>query len=387
MIQTIIPIVSHFSSNITVFFAKNFLNASLSVGIVYEFSQFATPQQASPNSPITPKFKPIITKADTLEAIKVPVQKGKSTQPSKDDSLESLQMLASKDLLSKLDSFMIDGEDIPLDEGSPEKYYNLIKVNPSLPVLTDLNEKLQKCEEDWLSDFITLGGLELLTETLTLQTRKKSVDPLDIEVNVQIVECITLLLNEQVGLNEAMEVKGFFDTVAMSLDNDSVQVQNTVLKILATGCCFGTEGHSKVLHAFEMYKEKHRERRRFTNLVFMLQLDNLEVKVNVMALINAVVNIPKKISERLDLRKEFLDLGVKELASAMKVIGSEDLDQQLNLFLEEMEDDQLDVQVENVGFFFLFNNSSFFIECEKKTGGHLRSGGSCRIDQESTRAN
>ena len=265
-----------------------------------------------------------------------------------EDDLSSLSFQASGsiDLLSILNEYNI--EDLPTEEeGTPEKYYNLIKVNPSLNVLIDFNEKLQNCDEDFISDFVVLGGLELLSETLVLNTRNNFKNEQD-DLNIQMAESIETLLNEQIGLNEAMEIKNFFVNIALCLDNESPQVLNVLLKILAAGCCFGTEGHSKVINAFESYKERHKERKRFMHLVTLLENDSVVIKINVMALINAIVSISSNLSERVELRKEFLALGVKNIAHSLKIIDNEDLDQQLNIFLEEMEDDIADVTVNNV---------------------------------------
>jgi hypothetical protein len=67
-----------------------------------------------------------------------------------------------------------------------------------------------------------------------------------------------------------------------------------------------------------------------------------------LTLINAIVNFPKETETRTKIRKEFLDLKMLQILDTLKILGRKEIDTQINVFLEELEEDQQQVSFNNI---------------------------------------
>lgn len=63
-----------------------------------------------------------------------------------------------------------------------------------------------------------------------------------------------------------------------------------------------------------------------------------------MSLINAIVNLPISLAKRCSLRQEFLNLDLLNIMIILRVESSVDLDTQLDVFMEEMEEDEAELK-------------------------------------------
>lgn len=66
------------------------------------------------------------------------------------------------------------------------------------------------------------------------------------------------------------------------------------------------------------FKAVKREKARFNQLLVILKRSkSVELKTNALGLVNAVVNVPSDIDQRMHYRNEFIRLGIKRILKVM----------------------------------------------------------------------
>ena len=86
----------------------------------------------------------------------------------------------------------------------PELCINLLRI-PSLKNFSSLHPKLAKCSTEWMSDFLSLGGLDVLLNALEILSARLSASSrhfafMDAFVAIECVQCVKEVLNSQGGV-------------------------------------------------------------------------------------------------------------------------------------------------------------------------------------------
>lgn len=86
----------------------------------------------------------------------------------------------------------------------PELCINLLRI-PSLKNFSALHPKLAKCSSEWMWEFLSLGGLEILMNALEILSMRLSAESghfvfMDAFVAVECVQCIKEVLNSHAGV-------------------------------------------------------------------------------------------------------------------------------------------------------------------------------------------
>jgi len=86
----------------------------------------------------------------------------------------------------------------------PELCINLLRI-PSLKNFSALHPKLAKCSADWMTEFLALGGLDVLMNALEILSVRLSssnyhVGFMDAFVAIECVQCIKEVLNSEAGV-------------------------------------------------------------------------------------------------------------------------------------------------------------------------------------------
>lgn len=100
-----------------------------------------------------------------------------------------------------------------------------------------------------------------------------------------------------------------------------------------------------MLAAFSTYRTTKREKVRFAHLTESLRSSSDPEYITIcLALINAVVNSPEEIDERVNLRNEFLRQGLDDLLGQVKkqyrLEDEPDLHTQIDVFEDELASDK-----------------------------------------------
>ncbi|CAG8718635.1 10240_t:CDS:2, partial [Funneliformis mosseae] len=124
------------------------------------------------------------------------------------------------------------------------------------------------------------------------------------------------------------------------------KLRSQVADVLAAICVISLKGHELVLSAFSDFRQIYEEKFRFQYLIETLRgkkEDNstlMEHKTAYLRLINAIVNSPEEVEERMLLRDEFYRRGLSEVFAIFKTSNPpESLLTQIHLYEEENQDD------------------------------------------------
>ena len=105
-----------------------------------------------------------------------------------------------------------------------------------------------------------------------------------------------------------------------SLSTRNHKLRAQVADVLAALCVLSLEGHRLVLNALSDFRNIHEEKYRFEHLVETLTNNDdeedssfVEYKTACLSLINAIVNSPEEVEERVVLREEFTRRGLEEV--------------------------------------------------------------------------
>ncbi len=158
---------------------------------------------------------------------------------------------------------------------------------------------------------------------------------------VCVVKCIKVLVNERFGLKAAIETTDFTKTlISIAANCPDLKIRRKLPKILAAICCSGVAGHLQILDALEAVKLKKKEKSKFKWIVKAISIEeDCKLKSDYLTLVNVIVNFPNDLAIRIQWRNEFISLGLLDFFPGLELMDFPALNQQLNLFRDEMAED------------------------------------------------
>eukprot|EP01102_Stenamoeba_stenopodia_P002614 TRINITY_DN1246_c0_g1_i5.p1 TRINITY_DN1246_c0_g1~~TRINITY_DN1246_c0_g1_i5.p1 ORF type:complete len:916 (-),score=334.07 TRINITY_DN1246_c0_g1_i5:158-2905(-) len=231
---------------------------------------------------------------------------------------------------------------------TPAEFVSCLKIEPLPRILQDLRSFLQ--DPEWLQKFIDLDGLIVLIDNLVLKSRKFKKTNMDLSVEIECVKCLKLLLNDEYGLKASFTLGvNFFGPFSLSIESDNKRMRRKIPKIMSSVAAYSQQGHDSIIEACDYFKKIKNERLRFQKIVKMLSTEeDLEFRTNILLLINALINFPPEVENRIAIREEFLRLNLKEIIETLKSEEDEALFTQVEQFIQEMEKDQKEVQMRGI---------------------------------------
>ena len=111
----------------------------------------------------------------------------------------------------------------------PELCISLLRI-PSLKNFSALHPKLSKCSTQWMSEFLSLGGLDVLMNALEILSVRLSAQNCHIAftdafVALECVQCIKEVLNSQAGVLYFLSSP---DLVCQSINTNTCKKINVV---------------------------------------------------------------------------------------------------------------------------------------------------------------
>jgi len=256
-------------------------------------------------------------------------------------------------------------------EDSPQYWASKLKAEPSHQLLRDLRIVLGGESLPWLHEFIEVGGLAQLIETLgvvehNIHRRSATEGTLakqdeQIQMQHECVRCLETLLNNKTGLQGVINTEGGLRKLVLCIDMPE-EWRLRVLKILTVLSLMGSDGHRLVIDGFTYFRQVKKEKTRFETLLKHFDAaPSVENSTLYLTFINAIINSPNDIDLRLALRNEFNKLGIENIIKRLKdQLAKEndvDLETQIDTFEEEGKDDfkelterfqDLDININNV---------------------------------------
>ncbi|GAM25562.1 hypothetical protein SAMD00019534_087370 [Acytostelium subglobosum LB1] len=205
--------------------------------------------------------------------------------------------------------------------------------------LSSLIVMLRTKQISWVSNFINMDGINLILQQLLLKKKENRED---------CVRAIAVLMNSPVGLQAVSSQPLTAKCLAMVINAPqqfNLKARASAIELLTVMCIdkWVPGGYSMVLKALTKKKEK----KRFAVFVkFIRENSSLEMKTKVLCFINVLIHEPEETGVRVNIRSEFLRLGLWEhLSTLKKELAPEDLLlTQIEIFEEMMEEDNQEME-------------------------------------------
>ncbi|KAL6077823.1 Diaphanous [Balamuthia mandrillaris] len=171
--------------------------------------------------------------------------------------------------------------------------------------------------------------------------------PSDEQIEWECIRCVETVLNTELGFELIFEVPQLLEDLALFLDSSNVQVRAKIPQIFAAICLYSPEAHELILRSMTFFKEAKKEKARFERLVRSLTDpgNSVQYKVHCMCLINHMIDGVTEVEHRVELREEFVRLGLLDLMRPLRMHRSKELDSQLDHFLAQAEKDNAESSV------------------------------------------
>ncbi|TPX32726.1 hypothetical protein SmJEL517_g04199 [Synchytrium microbalum] len=260
------------------------------------------------------------------------------------------EMALPEDKLSAMRSMPLDRKwgTVDGEKSTPKKYVEVLKGSLQAK---ELARELQSLEVDlrgepisWVKEFVAEQGLPLLLDLQKKLFTKSNPSADEKEAQNHCVRSLKAMMNNTYGLITTMQYPDGINNIALALASPSLKVQTLVLEVLAA-VCFVTNGHGLILKSMHYYAEVMKHKYRFQKLLLNLDEDSTEVsdesyaylecQIGCLALINAIVNSPEELDQRVILRNEFMDLGILDKLPALRLIDNSNVRTQLQIFEDE----------------------------------------------------
>ncbi|XP_070554541.1 inverted formin-2-like [Ptychodera flava] len=241
----------------------------------------------------------------------------------------------------------MDDEQCNLDNCHTELCVKLLCV-PTVQNYAGLKHRLSNCTKEWMDEFLELGGLGLLLESLERLCDRGYSSFADAFLQLECVGCIKAVLNSKSGIDfiiETREIKHYTRTLATALDTSSIPTKKMVFEILSALSVYSADGCSMAVDALEFYKKCKNQRYRFSVVINELKTsENVAYSTTLMGFINSLLHGTDDADERRRLRNEFIGLGLLDIIGFLRHEEDSDLSIQMDVFDEEKASDDEDIE-------------------------------------------
>ncbi|KAK9701818.1 hypothetical protein K7432_011546, partial [Basidiobolus ranarum] len=249
-------------------------------------------------------------------------------------------------------------------EATPEHYIEKItQKNPNLRILVKdllaLRVTLSTAPLTWIRTFLedkrAIAALEALLERCTVKKRgagSSRGSDVDEDIQLECIRCLRVLLNTEAGYSQVLKSENLTIYITYCLYTVKNKLRNLVAEVLAAMCILSSDGHKVVLNALSEFRVTFEEKFRFEYLVESLREEveehnsgAYEYKTTCLSFINAIVNSPEDVEERVMLRDEFTRRDFMNVLDALRSsLPPDALLHQIDVYEEEMQEDIKELQ-------------------------------------------
>ncbi|KAF9967032.1 hypothetical protein BGZ73_000717, partial [Actinomortierella ambigua] len=206
-------------------------------------------------------------------------------------------------------------------------------------------------------------ALENVLDKSTVRRRGSRSSDLDETLQSECVQCLRVLMNTEPGFAQVLRSPSLVAHIAYCLYTNNNKLRAKVAEVLAALCVMTPESHRLVLVALSDFRVAHEERFRFEYLVETLATPispsfgpdsgmggeddgfEWEHKTACMSLMNALVNSPLSLDDRIALGDELRRRGLEDVIRSLQSQNPpESLMIQINAYEEERHEDRMDLQ-------------------------------------------
>ncbi|XP_078262602.1 inverted formin-2 isoform X2 [Rhinoraja longicauda] len=232
-----------------------------------------------------------------------------------------------------------DNTEANLENAEPELCIRWLQI-PTVVNYSGLRKRLENSSNDWMVQFLELGGLDLLLEALDRLSGRGVAKITDALLQLTCVKCVRAVMNSSKGIDYIINNQGYIRKLSQALDTANITVKKQVFELLAALCIYSLEGHDLALDALENYKTVKRQQYRFSVIMNELQAtDNVPYMTMLLSVINAIILGSEELIPRTHLRNEFIGLHLLDILPSLREKDDEDLLVQCLTFEDTKGDD------------------------------------------------
>ncbi|KAK4317796.1 hypothetical protein Pmani_011151 [Petrolisthes manimaculis] len=221
----------------------------------------------------------------------------------------------------------------------PETCVTLLRM-PTVSNYSGLKKLMEMAGKEWLEEFLSLGGLEVLFESLTRLSERGFSSIADALLQLECVLCIKAVMNSRTGLQYIVNNHQYIRKLTTSLDSRNMLVKKQVFELLSALCMYSELGHSLALDALSFYKVHKKKRYRLSVVVEeLVEAEVVEYKRTIVAFINCLVLGAPSNTSRAALRNEFIGLDFLKILDDLRKDEDDQLILQVSVFEENHEED------------------------------------------------
>jgi hypothetical protein len=223
---------------------------------------------------------------------------------------------------------------------TPQYYVKALSTDLSLPMVKALRVSINSNPAMWITTFKDLGGLTGLVDVLVTLEKQREKEKKDLEIQLECIRCILTILNVKTAMEDFVHSPELISRIALLTDSQEMRVKKSVYELLSAIVFLHQDGHKRVLDAMDFHKFSTKERRRFQNIMETLKFDKTpEIRTAVLTFVNCIVNTPDDLDERMDLRREFISLGILDFIAKIRVEETQ-VPETVSVQLDNFEKDQ-----------------------------------------------
>ncbi|KAK3880503.1 hypothetical protein Pcinc_014994 [Petrolisthes cinctipes] len=301
------------------------------------------PTTTTSDSQVTESPKRLIKKSSTLKwsALKREVLQGQDEGQEEGGERRRSSSSSSSSSEKKIStSTMLD--DIAqgnLANWDPETCVTLLRM-PTVSNYSGLKKLMEMAGKEWLEEFLSLGGLEVLFESLTRLSERGFSSIADALLQLECVLCIKAVMNSRTGLQYIVNNHQYIRKLTTSLESRNMLVKKQVFELLSALCMYSELGHSLALDALSFYKVHKKKRYRLSVVVEeLVEAEVVEYKRTIVAFVNCLVLGAPSNTSRAALRNEFIGLDFLKILDDLRKDEDDQLSLQVSVFEENHEED------------------------------------------------
>ncbi|KAJ3450734.1 disheveled-associated activator of morphogenesis [Anaeramoeba flamelloides] len=226
-------------------------------------------------------------------------------------------------------------------ENTPKSYIDQLKTNSYLQLIIELRTALSSNPLSWMIEFLNLGGLSILVNSLSQTAHKQSNQKTksDESLTNEFLRAFKAIMNNNVGLEAFLSDKKSTIVIAMCLDLKDWAILKRTIELLIVISVVPPNGHKQCLEALSYFREKRNLKSRFAILTNLLKKsigdkNSKEFQESCLMFINSLIDTPQEPYACLELRKEFALLGIRRILKKFDNEKTEGLNIQIQKFEE-----------------------------------------------------
>ncbi|XP_076467924.1 inverted formin-2-like [Babylonia areolata] len=208
--------------------------------------------------------------------------------------------------------------------------------SPSVHVYYALRSQLERCSVTWLQEFVSLGGLDSLLDSLCQMTGKTFTSFSDAILQIDCISCIRAILNTHLGIDYLLQTPSAANKLVMGLEITNTLPKKQILEMLAAFCAHSQQGYNCILEGLNHHKRKTDQYHKYSVVVNELKAaETVPHKTAVMTFINTIINCNHDLTQRCRIRNQMIGL---TLLDVINFLQREETDDDLHIQIQTFHD-------------------------------------------------